>query len=249
MNAIGRPLPLCALAALSSLTLLANAGVHAGTLNASHLPSIKMSVSGYPTEWDYSPPQTAYAPSPDGYQLSYVLDAYGVCDNTSNIKIQKLEFNSDPFVLNNILVTNTTAVNQIYSVTVGLPTTFGAPNMIGGTITTSVIDADASGGATLSTVSGQPIYKAQIDFNTVATLQNAPFNVSTPGSNSASASLALSPNALPVLNNIGIVLTFQLTPGDTAAILSRFDVIPEPTGLLWCALVVVGIFRHRRRHI
>jgi hypothetical protein len=153
------------------------------------------------------------------------------------VKILDLDFNPDPFVLNNILVTNTTASTQIFSVTVGLPTSFGAPNLISGNITTSVIDGGTDG-ATVSTVTGQPIYKAQIDFNTVATMQNDPFSVTTPGSSAASATFGPLLNAVPVLNNIGIVLTFQLTAGDTAAILSRFDVaVPEPSTIALAVLV------------
>jgi hypothetical protein len=43
-----------------------------------------------------------------------------------------------------------------------------------------------------------------------------------------------------VTSNIGIQLRFSLTPGDTAAILSRFDVteIPEPAS---AALVGIGL--------
>src|SRR5262245_31803505 len=164
----------------------------AGTLNASQLPTITMQVQGSPTEWDYSPPASWYEPatnSDGGYQLSSIYQRWtnGVCDGTTNIKMDQLQFNSDPFVLNNLLVTNTTATIQIYSVTVGLPTSFGAPNSISGNITTSVQDGGADG-ATVSTVTGQPIYKGQIDFNTVATLQNHPFGVSTPGSGALSAS-------------------------------------------------------------
>ena len=214
----------------------------AGTLNASQLPTIKMSVQG--AEWDYSPTVDRYVAatnSDGGYELSTQPQYNGVCGGTTNVTIQQLQFNSDPFVLNNLLVTNTTATTQIYSVTVALPVVFGAPNLISGNITTSVIDGGTDG-ATVSTVSGQPIYKAQIDLNTVHTLQNDPFFVSTPGSSAASASFGPTLSAIPVNSNIGVALTFQLTPGDTAAILSRFDVVspvPEPSSLVLGGLAAV----------
>jgi hypothetical protein len=227
----------------------------AGTLNASQLPTITMQVQGSPSVWDWSQTIDKYtaAPSTDpdgGYELSTQPHYSGVCNGTTNLTIQQLQFNSDPFVLNNLLVTNTTATTQIYSVTVSLPTSFGAPNLISGNITTSVIDG-GDGSATVSTVSGQPIYKAQIDFNPVAggTLQNDPFSITTSTSSAQSASFGPTLSAIPVNSNIGIAVTFQLTPGDTASILSRFNVVspvPEPSSLVLAGLaaafgfVVIG---------
>src|SRR5262245_60866263 len=234
-----------------SVLLISTARVSAGTLNASQLPSFKMQVQGYPTEWDYSPTVDRYVPATDsdgGYKLNYAPYYPGVCDNTTNVKIDRLQFDSDPFVLNNILVTNTTATTQIYSVTVGLPTSFGAPNLISGNITTGVIEGGGDT-ATVSTVPGQPIYKGQIDFNTVATLQSDPFSVTTSTSNAVSASFGPTVSAVPVLGNIGIQLTFRLTAGDTASILSRFDVtaVPEPSSLALSGLAVAVFAIGRRR--
>jgi hypothetical protein len=249
MNAIHQSAKVCFALALSSLVLVISPGrILAGTLNPNQIPSITMTVQGSPTTWDYTPPAGLYDPatnSDGGYELRSDLYYDGVCDNTTNVAIEKLQFNSDPFVLNNLLVTNTTTTTQIYSVTVGLPTSFGAPNLISGNVTTSVIDGGTDG-ATVSTVTGQPIYKAQIDFGTVATLQNHPFSVSTSGSSSASASFGPTVSAIPVGANIGIVLTFQLTAGDTAAILSRFDVVPEPSSIALLVLGCVCIATRRR---
>src|SRR5262249_11494282 len=151
---------------------------------------------------------------------------------SANVQVPTLQFDSDPFVLNNILVTNTTASTQIFSVTVGLPTSpFAAPNQIKGNITTSVIEGGLDT-ATVASVPGNPIYKGQIDFNPVATLQNDPFSLTTSTPPAASAAFGPTPNAVTVTSNIGIQLIFSLTPGDTASILSRFDVVPEPASAL-----------------
>jgi hypothetical protein len=247
MNSIQRPFSLCAVAALSLIVILSDsASVLAGTISSNQLPSIMMTVASSPTEWDYSPPQTAYVATPDGYALSYEQHAYGVCDNTANVTVRELEFNPDPFVLNNILVTNTTTTTQIYSVTVGLPTSFPAPNLIAGNITTSVIDG-GSGSATISTASPDPIYQAQIDGSTVETLQDDPFSITTSISSGSSASFGFDPSAIPVVSSIGIKLTFQLTAGDTAAIISRFDVVPEPSCLALCGIALAfGVAAGRR---
>jgi hypothetical protein len=247
----------CALLALCSVFFFASAGeLSAGTINADQLPTVMMSVAGEETDWDYSPPENAYSAStgPDGgYELNYVLNAEGVCDNKANITIKELQFDPDPFVLNNILVTNTTATTQSYTITVGLPTSFGAPNFISGNVRTSVIDGGSDGG-TVSTVGALlPIYQAQIDGTTVATLQNSPFSVVAPagGSNTLAASFGPSVSAVPVGSSIGIALNFSLTAGDTASILSRFDVvaIPEPTSLALVGggLLVMGLLLLRVR--
>jgi hypothetical protein len=258
MNAsCSRFLSSCAVIALSTLVFsLFCTGVSAGTINANQLPSIKVSVAGETTEWDYSPPDNAYKPATDsdgGYELNYVLNAEGVCDNKANIRVDELQFDPDPFVLNNILITNTTVTTQAYTVSVGLPTSFGAPNFISGNVRTSVIDG-GSDGATVSTVGALlPIYQAQIDGSTVATLQNNPFSVTAPpqGSNTLGASFGPTVSAIPVGSSIGIVLNFSLTAGDTASILSRFDVvaIPEPASfaLLGGALLLIGLFSQRAR--
>ena len=106
---------------------------------------------------------------------------------------------------------------------------------------TNVIDG-GNDGATVATQSPTALYQAQIDGTTVATLQNHPFSVVAPaaGSNTASASFGPTVSAVPVTSNIGIQLRFTLTPGDTAAILSRFDVtaIPEPAS---AALIGIGL--------
>jgi hypothetical protein len=244
----------CATIALSVGVFFSTGNLRAGMIDAGHLPTIEMQVQGAPEIWDYSPPVDAYVPATDnggGYKLSQVLNAYGVCGNRANVRVQELQFNSDPFVLNNILVTNTTAVTQIYSVTVGLPTAFGAPNIISGNVRTSVIDGGLDG-ATIASIVGQPVYLSQIDFNPVQALQNDPFSVVAPagGSNTAAASFGPSLSGIPVTSNIGIQLRFSLTAGDTASILSRFDVnqVPEPTGLVCCGLMVAYVSGFGRRH-
>ena len=232
---------LCAALALSCV--LATQQLFAGPLTANQIPTITIAIEDVPEppNWSYTPPVDAYRPATDadgGYELASPQD-FDILENRAHVRIEELQFDPDPFVLNNILVTNTTNSTQIFSAFVGLPTSFGAPNSISGNVRTSVIDGGLDG-ATVATVGGQALYQAQIDFATVATLQNDPFSVSAPGggSNTASESFGPTSNAVPVNSNIGIQLRFTLTAGDTAAILSRFDVVPEPASL---ALVGIGL--------
>jgi hypothetical protein len=221
------------------------------------VPSITIKIEGVPNPqtWSYTPDASAYRlmTNGGGYELA-AQPEFDILSNRAHLVIGALEFDPDPFVLNNILVKNTTESTQIFSAFVGLPTTFGAPNLISGNITTSVIDGGTDG-ATVATVSPTAIYQAQIDGVTVSTLQNDPFSLVAPptGSNSASASFGPTVSAIPVNSNIGIQLRFSLTPGDTAAILSRFDVVevPEPASAgfigLGLALITRLAGRPRRR--
>ena len=236
----------------AALLLVAAARVNAGLLTADQLPTFTITAEGAESEWTWSPPVSAFERTPDGYQIRNDYQWAGVLQGRADVKVDLLRYNPDPFVLNNILVTNTTTTTQIFSAFVGFPTTFASPNTIAGTITTSVID-ETGNGATVASVTPTPIYQAQIDGVTVATMQNDPFSLTTTQSTASSATFGPTVNAVPVNTNIGIQLRFSLTPGDTASILSRFDVtvIPEPGSVaaacVGTTLVVSGTRLPRRR--
>jgi PEP-CTERM motif-containing protein len=248
MRSSPRSLFVCGAAiALAYVFAAGPAQLLAGPIVAGQVPivSIKSENSpGAPT-WTFSPTANEYQRATDadgGYELPGPRE-FDILANLAHVRIEELQFDPDPFVLNNILVTNTTTSTQIFSAFVGLPTTFIAPNFISGNVRTNVIDG-GSDGATVATASPTSIYQAQIDGTTVATLQNHPFSVVAlaGGSNTASASFGPTLNAVPVTSNIGIQLRFSLTPGDTASILSRFDVeaVPEPATVVLVAVGLVG---------
>lgn len=232
----------CAAFALS-FVLFAGSQLLAGPIVGNQVPTLTLQIDNVPNSWSYAPAATEFRPATDadgGFELATPKD-FNVLENRAHVRIEELQFDPDPFVLNNILVTNTTTSTQIFSAFVGLPTTFGAPNIISGNVRTNVIDG-GNDGATVATVSPTALYQAQIDGTTVATLQNHPFSVVAPagGSNTLAASFGPTVSNVPVTSNIGIQLRFSLTPGDTAAILSRFDVteIPEPAS---AALIGIGL--------
>ena len=243
MNLSRRSLgPFCAALALSSAIIGGASQAFAGTIT---FPNIEISIEGNSASpFTYSPSTSDYrrATNADGgYELIGTRD-FDIF-NLAHLTIEQLQWDPDPFVLNNILVTNTTDSTLTFSAFVGLPTTFPAPNFISGNVSTSVIDGGRAG-ATVAAIAGDSLYAAQIDGATVATLQDFPFSLIAPGggSNTASASFGPLASAVPVTSFIGIQLRFSLTPGDTASILSRFDVVESvPDAGSSAALVAIAL--------
>jgi hypothetical protein len=239
---------------LSFFLSAGSAQVSAAPITPDELPTITISIEDGPNapKWSWTPSANDLRVLPGagrGRQLA-AQKQFNILSNRAQVVVQGLEFDPDPFVLNNIIVTNTTAIPQTFSAFVGLPTSFAAPNLLSGNVLLGVIDGGLDG-ATVTNVTGQPIYQAQIDLATVATLQNDPFTLIAPiaGSSSATASFAPTLSAIPVNTNIGIQLRFTLTPGDTVSILSRFDVVavPEPGSAALIGLGLVLITRRSRR--
>jgi hypothetical protein len=168
-------------------------------------------------------------------------DAFG---GAGSITIQELEYDPDPLIYHNILVNNPTGSDQTYDLTISLPTTFAAPNVIRGSIDTSLIGPDA----TVSALLGSSVYTALIDGSGVRTLQDYPFSLTTPqDAVSASESFGPEGNGTAVTSSIGIRLNFTLSPGDTATIISDFEVTPEPGTLVLLGLGALLAFRRRMR--
>lgn len=178
----------------------------------------------------------------------------GIFNGTANVTIEEIAFDPDPYVLMNILVTNTQSTTQTFNATNVLATSFNvSPNLIAGSVTVQVIDG-GSDGATLGAPGKGSIYQAQIDGTTIKTLLDAPYQLvcSSAGATSAVShytSFDWQLNNTPVLSSIGIDLNFTLTPGDSAAILSRFDVVaPEPASLILLGAGGLVMLYPRRRH-
>ena len=142
-------------------------------------------------------------------------------------------------------MSNTSGGTQTYQFDITLPTTWTA-GPIRGSIDTSVIGPNAL----LQAPTGGSVYTALIDGVGVKTLQDAPFAISTPqDAISQSNQFGWEPNAIAVANDIGIRLTFSLSDGATATIISDFEFIPEPASAGLIALVCGGGLFIRRRFV
>ncbi len=179
----------------------------------------------------------------------FFQSAHWSCDWT-------LELDPDPFVFQNILMTNLTAAPATFSVTTTLPVfpTFPGPNTMDGSISGSIINQNNApdvfgNGATVKSFGALPFFEGIVDNVLVPTaqLRTAPQLHTVPG---------FGTNAIPMesfaglpapanLVNIGIRNNFELGNGDSVNFFSTFQIVPTPGGL---ALVVVGgIAAVRRR--
>jgi hypothetical protein len=164
------------------------------------------------------------------------------------------EVKPDPFITNNFVVTNNTGAAATFTIAVSSPIPlFNANEIIQSTIQVSVLDNDNLGGATLTSAS-QPIYRGQVNGVTELSLLAAPYSLScidpfdcTLNGNDAAgvASQAFGPVGA---TDIGLIIRFTLSNGDSASVLSRFEIVPEPTTglLLGLGLVALGLRRQRR---
>jgi hypothetical protein len=200
------------------------------------VPNITLDAPGLGVAVAHMPEQAAFQLAPDGKTRELKPNASFGVPGAPWLTVRELRFDPDPLIYNSILVQNVSAVPQTYTFGVSLPTTWVAPNLIRGSIDTSLIGTDAQ----IAALPNSSIYAAQIDGTTVKTLQDFPFTLTTPQQAVSSwAQFGFDLNNIPVNSSIGIVLTFTLSPGDTAAIVSDFEValVPEPGSL---ALLLPG---------
>lgn len=164
---------------------------------------------------------------------------------------------TEPYISSNVTFLNNTSTTQTYLITVVMPVSpaITGGTLIGGSVGGSVTDANNDGTATAATVSGSSLFAGQVDGTTAMTLYDFPASWSAPfqgGTETIPATSAGLPGpTLPgpseANSNIGIVLHFTLTAGDSIAITSFFDVEPVPAPGALALLGLAGLIGSRRR--
>lgn len=164
-------------------------------------------------------------------------------------------FDPDPFITNNFVVVNNSGVTQSYTVAVSaaLAPAFLANTIVQSNLILSINDDDNSAGATVSSLVGVPVYEAFVNGGSELTFLDDPFSNSctTPvdcALNGTTVGTVASQGFGPALaTSIGVTISFDLSPGDSAAIQSRFEIVPEPGTAALLGLSVIGVAVLRRK--
>ena len=170
----------------------------------------------------------------------------------------------DPFVQNNVNVTNTSAYTQVYIVSVAMPIpAYGYDKVIYSSVGVTATDGDGNN-ALLIDVAGASFYNGRVDNISKLTLDppNLPITTAdctpfpnTPGC-TATSSIGVASQAVTsgVAHELQIILRFALSPGDAVGITSRFEIasstapVPEPTTASLLGLGLALLASSRRRH-
>jgi hypothetical protein len=186
--------------------------------------------------------------SVDTWETTHGLDVNG----------WSLSMDSDPFVTNNFTITNTSGSTQTYTLGTTIGITPAIPiGAMQGSIGFTLTDNN-SNGATLAT-SGVSIYQGEIDGNVARTLWNPTTSFTAPFASTSSSTYFGFPTreAAPesIDSDIGILITFSLTSGDSVAFTSNFDVVPVavvpvPAAVWLFGSGLLGLFgvSRRKRH-
>jgi hypothetical protein len=173
-----------------------------------------------------------------------------------------LTLNQDPSIAGTLALRNLTTTTRSFNLFFQLPVTPAfSPSLFGGSITATAYDDSGDSVLALAPSSAAPsIYRGQIDGSTVlwlfaAGLQCLPSAPHCSAGGSESDGLPGPTNPGPgVSNNIGLLLSFTLTPGDRAVFDVDFTVepvssapVPLPAGLplLVAGLTALGTLRRR----
>lgn len=225
---------------------------------ASALPTITidvLTIGGGPQ--DVTADGTFTTPNPPGEVYFWALDEpQAIAEGGGLLNSWTVSAKEDPYVTNNVNLTNTTGLTHTYLASVVLPTGGDAYNsIISSSVGVTVTDSDGNSVMSLQE-NGFSMYRGQINGVTALPLTLGPLTTANcqpfPAAGCSatdSDGIAFQAAGPGIANSIAILLQFELSPGDSAGFTSRFEVVPEPfTGtLLSLGLVGLGFVGRRRR--
>jgi hypothetical protein len=197
------------------------------------------------------PVQEVY--DPGAHTWGYVLTG-PVSGDDWTINTWSSVYDVDPFVTNNITLTNNSAAPQTFIISAAIPIpAFAYDKAVFSSVGLTATDSNGNGSLSVSSLS---LFEGQVNgVGALALLDPVSLTQANcspfPNTNGCTATTSdgIVLQALPagVANLIGIKLEFTLSPGDSIGITSRFEIIPEPTTLLLVGTGVAGLALARRR--
>ena len=240
----------CAIAAFASASASADTTV---------LPDLMMRIGVAGSVYEYNAATMGSSWANGNSTFSYQGSVSSPFDSPGFGLSWGLLVNPDPFIVGNLVVTNTSNATQTFFLDVSLPVNQAlASTVIGGSITGTVTDLTGDGATVAAISANDAIYRAFTDVAPDFSGGNLAGSLLTGSSASSGAfqSATIGPaefgGPIPaqpygaVNTNIAIRLQFTLTAGDSASFTSLFVVVPTPGALAIAAFGLVGGSRRRR---